>query len=116
MCKEELNQVEEIEEVEQEEYVDSSEEIMGQIAVQEELKRIDIQENPTSEVSEETLSSDFYKDSMITVETIGEAFLKLIGFGIDYNNSVSIANNVYQNAINERLTKIQQVQVEQNNV
>ena len=83
---------------------------------QEELKRIDIQENPTSEVSEETLSSDFYRDSMTYIDIIGSGFQKLTGYGIDYNNAVSIANNVYQNAINERLAKIQQVQVEQNNV
>ena len=117
MCKEELNQVEEMEdEITEQEYADSSEEIMGQIAVQEELKRIDIQENPTSEVSKETVDSDFYKESMIVVETIGSAFQKLLGFGVDYNNSLAIASALMTNDANEKQAKIQQVTQEQNQV
>ena len=109
---EELNQEQELME---EEYI-GSEEQMGLIAVDEELKRIQIQDNPKSEVSEETKNSTFYQESMTYIDIIGSGFQKLTGYGIDYNNAVSIANNVYQNAINERLAKIQQVQVEQNNV
>jgi len=108
---EELNQVEEMEE----EYI-GSEEQMGLIAVDEELKRIQIQDNPKSEISEDVKNSDFYKDSMSYIDIIGAGFQKLIGYGIDYNNAVSISNNVYQNTINERLAKIQQVQAEQNQV
>ena len=100
---EELNQVEEIEE-----------EQMGLVSVDEELKRIQIQDNPTSETSEDTKDSDFYKENMTYIETIGEGFQKLIGYGIDYNNAVSIANNVYQNSVNEKLAKIQQIVAEQN--
>jgi hypothetical protein len=108
---EELNQVNELED----EYI-GSEEQMGLIAVDEELKRIQIQDNPKSIISEETKNSDFYKESMSCIDIIGTGFQKLIGYGIDYNNAVSIANNVYQNSINERLTKIQQTNVESNQI
>jgi hypothetical protein len=116
MCEvneKELNQ--EIEN-EQNEYVDSSEEIMGQIAVQEELKRIDIQDNPISEVSQITLESDFYKDSMTKAETIGAMFQKLIGFGLDYNNALSFANIILQNDATLKQQKYIQVAQEQNQI
>jgi hypothetical protein len=111
MCKEELNQ-----EVEQEEYVSDSEEVMEQIGIQEELKRIGIQDNPISKMSKETKNSDFYKESMIVAETVGEVFQKLLGYGLDYNNAISISNNIYQNYINEKLAKIQQLTQENNQV
>jgi hypothetical protein len=113
---EELNQIEEMEDgVNQEqEYVDSSEEIMGQIAVQEELKRIDIQESPTSKVGKETKNSTLYKESMEMIETIGDAFQKLLGFGIDYNNALAIASNLMTNDANMKQAHIQQTIVEQN--
>lgn len=116
MCEvneKELNQ--EIEN-EQNEYVDSSEEIMGQIAVQEELKRIDIQENPISKVSKETKNSSFYKDSIIIAETIGDVFQKLLGFGVDYNNALALASNLATNDANLKIAKIQQTIQEQNQV
>jgi hypothetical protein len=108
---EELNQVNELED----EYI-SSEEQMGLIAVDEELKRIQIQDNPKSKINEETKNGDFYKESMSYIDIIGMGFQKLIGYGIDYNNAVSIANNIYQNSINERLTKVQQTNVESNQI
>ena len=109
---EELNQEQELME---EEYV-GSEEQMGLIAVDEELKRIQIQESPTSETSEDTKDSNFYKESMIVVETIGSAFQKLIGYGIDYNNALAISSNLSTNDVNLKISRIQQVQAEQNQV
>lgn len=103
----------ELNQEEQESYSDS-EEIMGQIAVQEELKRIDIQESPKSKTSKETKNSDFYKESMETIETVGDAFQKLLGYGLDYNNALAIASNLITNDVNLKLTKLQQVIQEQN--
>lgn len=108
---EELEQVEEMEE----EYI-GSEEQMGLIAVDEELKRIKIQENPTSETSEETKNSKFYKESMISIETVGSAFQKLVGYGIDYNNALALANNLVTNDVNVKIANVQQVTQEQNNI
>lgn len=96
-------------------YIDSEEQ-MGLIAVQEELKRIDIQENPKSKTSKETKSSSFYKDSMITIETIGEAFQKLLGYGVDYNNALALANNLATNDANLKISRIQQANQEQNQI
>lgn len=107
----ELNQVEEMEE----EYI-GSEEQMGLIAVDEELKRIKIQESPTSEISEETKNSKFYKESMIAMETVGSAFQKLLGYGIDYNNALALANNLVTNDVNVKIANVQQVNQEQNNI
>jgi hypothetical protein len=94
----------------------NSEEQMGLISVQEELKRIDIQENPKSKSSKETKASNFYKESMITVETIGDAFQKLLGYGIDYNNALALANNLITNDVNLKLSRTQQVTQEQNQI
>lgn len=109
---EELNQEQELME---EEYI-GSEEQMGLIAVDEELKRIQIQDNPKSEVSEETKNSIFYQESMIIVETVGDAFQKLIGFGVDYNNALAIASALMTNDANVKQAKAQQTIVEQNQV
>lgn len=103
-------------ELEVEECMNNSEEIMGQIAVQEELKRIDIQENPISKVSKETKNSSFYKDSIIIAETIGDVFQKLLGFGVDYNNALALASNLATNDANLKIAKIQQTIQEQNQV
>lgn len=93
-----------------------SEEQMGLLAVDEEIKRIKIQENPISSVSEETKNSSFYKESMIFAETVGEVFQKLIGYGIDYNNSMVIASGLVQNDAGTKQLKIQQANQEQNQI
>ena len=111
MCKEDLNEVNQTEE----EYT-SYEELMGQISVDEELKRIQTQDNPTSETSEYTKNSNFYKESMIAVETVGSALQKLLGYGVDYNNALAIASNLVQNDVTLKQQKIVQVTQEQNQV
>lgn len=118
MCeinKDELNQEQEngINEEKDYDYV-GSEEQMGFIAVQEELKRIEIQEKPTSKVSKETKNSDFYKESIIITETVGEVFQKLLGFGIDYNNSLAIASGLVQNDAGIKQLKLQAT-IQENN-
>ena len=94
----------------------NSEEIMGQIAVQKELKRIDIQENPVSKTSKETKASDFYKESIIKVETIGEMFQKLLGYGLDYNNALSFASIILQGDTALKQQKYGQAFQEQNQI
>lgn len=98
-----------------EEYVSDTEEMMSYLMVQEEQKRIEIQDNPYSEVSEETLDSDFYKKNMIVAETVGEIFQKLLGYGIDYNNSLAIASGLISNEATLEITKYQgQIQKDNN--
>ena len=99
------------EECNDEGYVDS-EEAMGQIAVQQELERWELQNDPISELSEGTADSKFFKESIIYAETIGTAFQTLLGYGIDYQNAISIANNMMINDQNLKQTKVQSIQVQ----
>lgn len=103
MCKEELNEVEDMEDG-----CLGYEEQMGLISVDEELKRIQIQNNPISKTSKETKSSNFYKESTITIETIGETFQKLLGYGVDYNNALVIASALMTNDVTLKQHKIVQ--------
>lgn len=95
----------------QEEY-DDAEELLGQIAVQQEMERWELQSNPITELSEGTSNSDFFKESVIYAETLGTVFQTLLGYGFDYQNAISIANNMMINDQNLKQTKIQSVQVQ----
>ena len=95
----------------QEEY-DDAEELLGQIAVQQEMERWELQSNPVNKLSEETSKSDFFKESIIYAETLGTVFQTLLGYGFDYQNAISIANNMMVNDQNLKQTKVQSIQVQ----
>ena len=99
------------EEIQQEEY-DDAEELLGQIAVQQEMERWELQNNPVNKLSEETSNSDFFKESIIYAETLGTVFQTLLGYGFDYQNAISIANNMMINDQNLKQTKVQSIQVQ----
>lgn len=82
------------------------EEALNYLAYLEEEKRIELQNNPTSKASKETKNSEFYKNSIVIAETVGEVFQKLLGYGIDYNNSIILASNIMTNDVNLKLTKL----------
>ena len=97
------------EEIEQEEYSDLDD-VMTEINISEEIKRIKKQDIPY-EVPVE------FKDSIIVKraeeETVAmiKSFKMLMEAGIDYNNALSISNNCVV-AYNQReLAEIQQVQI-----
>lgn len=92
------------------------EEALNYLAYLEEEKRIELQDNPTSKVSKETKNSEFYKNSIVIAETVGEVFQKLLGYGIDFNNSIILASNIMANDINLKLTKLQEVKSEQSQI
>ena len=94
-----------------EEYTDS-EEAMGQIAVQQELERWELQNNPISTLSEGTSNSKFFKESIIYAETMGTAFQTLLGYGIDYQNAISMLNNMMISDQNIRQAEKQSVQIQ----
>ena len=96
------------EECNEEGYVDS-EEAMGQIAVQQEIERWELQNDPITTLSEGTADSKFFKESIIYAETMGTAFQTLLGYGIDYQNAISIANNMMINDQNLKQTKVQSI-------
>jgi hypothetical protein len=91
----------------------TSEEIMGQISVEEEIKRIQIQENPISKISEEHKNGELYKNLIEQAEVIGACFQTLIGFGIDYSNSLAMASNLNQNRVETEKIKLQQIMLQQ---
>ena len=95
----------------QEEY-DDTEELLGQIAVQQEMERWELQSNPVDKLSEETSKSDFFKESIIYAETMGTAFQTLLGYGIDYQNAISMVNNMMISDQNIRQAEKQSVQIQ----
>ena len=99
------------EECNEEGYVDS-EEAMGQIAVQQEIERWELQNDPISELSEGTADSKFFKESIIYAETMGTAFQTLLGYGIDYQNAMSMVNNMMISDQNIRQAEKQSVQIQ----
>ena len=108
--KEDLNENCEVKEIS--EY----EEALNYLAYLEEEKRIELQDNPTSKTSKETKNSEFYKNSMIIAETVGEVLQKLLGYGVDYNNAIVLASNIMTNDANLKLTKLQEVKNEQSQI
>ena len=92
------------------------EEALNYLAYLEEEKRIELQDNPTSKISKETKNSEFYKNSIVIAETVGEVFQKLLGYGVDYNNSIILASNIMANDANLKLTKLQEVKSEQSQI
>ena len=92
------------------------EEALNYLAYLEEEKRIELQDNPTSKTSKETKNSEFYKNSMIIAETVGEVLQKLLGYGVDYNNAIVLASNIMTNDANLKLTKLQEVKSEQSQI
>ena len=96
--------VDELEDIEDEDF--SIHDQMDLLSLQEEIKRIEIQENPTSMLSLETKKSELYKKSMEKVETIGAMFQTLTGFGLDYNNALGIATSIIKDEQEMKLAKI----------
>jgi ribosomal protein L20A (L18A) len=98
-----------------EEYV-TGEELLNQIAAQEELKRISIQDDPISEVPEDVENSDLYKKITSQAHIIGESLQILLGYGLDYSNALSISNNLIQNVVETEKVRIQGVTIQQSQI
>jgi hypothetical protein len=87
----------------------TSEEIMGDIAVDEELKRIVIQDKPISKLSKDTKNGIVYKEIIEQTEVLGACFQMLLGYGVDYASSLTIAQNMITNRVETEKIKIQNV-------
>lgn len=101
------------EELGQECECNDSEEIMGQIAVQEELKRIDIQDKPNSKVPKEIKNGKLYSEILEQGYAIGECFQLLLNYGIDYSNAVAISSNIMTGKTNFETEKVRFQNAEQ---
>lgn len=115
-CEKDLINKEELDENYEVKEISEYEEALNYLAYIEEEKRIELQNNPISKTSKETKNSEFYKNSIVIAETVGEVFQKLLGYGIDYNNSIILASNIMANDINLKMSKIQEVSSEQNQI
>ena len=115
-CEKDLINKEELDENYEIKEISEYEEGLNYLAYIEEEKRIELQNNPISKTSKETKNSEFYKNSIVIAETVGEVFQKLLGYGVDYNNSIILASNIMANDINLKMSKIQEVNSEQNQI
>lgn len=94
----------------------SAEELINQIAAQEELKRIEIQDNPKSKASKELKSSKTYKELTDQAYIVGECLQILLGYGMDYSNAVAISSNLIQNKVNVDLAQVNVVNAEKQSI
>lgn len=90
-----------------------SEQILGHLRVEQEMKRMDIEENPTSKIPDSLKKDDLFKELSGQAYILGECFQILMGYGIDYANSVNLSSIILQNKINVDTAKIQQIQIQQ---
>lgn len=102
------------------------EELAEGIALEEEIKRIKRAEIPLDDfLNQLGLSnadlSDQEGTNVLTVYTLSAlgivaSFKILLQGGIDYQNAIQIANNIYQNKANEKQVSIQNTILEQNTI
>ena len=110
---------------EEEEFGDF-EELAEGIALEEEIKRIKRAEIPLDDfLNQLDLKNSDLSDqegtNVLTVYTLSAlgivaSFKILLQGGIDYQNAIQIANNIYQNKANEKQVSIQNTILEQNTI
>lgn len=84
----------------------SAQDMLDTISVEEELKRIE-KFDEEFVVSKDTMRSEFYQTSRCKIETFIYLVKLMVESGIDYNNSVSIINNMIVANDNLELAKAQ---------
>ena len=102
------------------------EELAEKIALEEEIKRIKRAEIPLDDfLNQLDLKNSDLSDqegtNVLTVYTLSAlgivaSFKILLQGGIDYQNAIQIANNIYQNKANEKQVGIQNTILEQNSI
>ena len=102
------------------------EELAEKIALEEEIKRIERAEIPLDDfLNQLDLKNSDLSDqegtNVLTVYTLSAlgivaSFKILLQGGIDYQNAIQIANNIYQNKANEKQVSIQNTILEQNTI
>ena len=109
-----------------EEEFEGFEELAEGIALEEEIKRIKRAEIPLDDfLNQLDLKNSDLSDqegtNVLTVYTLSAlgivaSFKILLQGGIDYQNAIQIANNIYQNKANEKQVSIQNTILEQNTI
>lgn len=109
-----------------EEDFEGFEELAEKIALEEEIKRIERAEVSLDDfLNQLDLKNSDLSDqegtNVLTVYTLSAlgivaSFKILLQGGIDYQNAIQIANNIYQNKANEKQVSIQNTILEQNTI
>ena len=109
-----------------EEEFEGFEELAEKIALEEEIKRIERAEVSLDDfLNQLDLKNSDLSDqegtNVLTVYTLSAlgivaSFKILLQGGIDYQNAIQIANNIYQNKANEKQVSIQNTILEQNTI
>ena len=109
-----------------EEEFEGFEELAEKIALEEEIKRIERAEIPLNDLLNQLglTNSDLLDregNNVLTEYTLNalgivSSFKILLQGGIDYQNAIQIANNIYQNKANEKQVSIQNTILEQNTI
>lgn len=113
MSEKEVKDIELTQEEMEDEVFDSSEEILNQLAVSEEIKRIEIQDDPTSKATKEIRENQLFKELIAKAHIVGESLQILLGYGLDYNNALAISSNLVTGAIEIEKIKAQDMSVRQ---
>jgi len=90
----------------------TSQDLFEAVALDEELKRIELQDNPISEVEDKYVDGDVYNKVLEKAYAIGESLQILLGYGVDYNNAIAISNSLVQNIDDCEKLKVLGVQVQ----
>ena len=89
---------------------------VGKLGIAEEITRQENLYEKEFEASEETKATDLYKEMMVMAESIVASVRVMIEGGIDYNNALQLCSNHIQNKQNLEIAKLNQMQVQNNQI
>jgi hypothetical protein len=89
---------------------------VGKLGIAEEITRQENLYEKEFEASEETKATDLYKEMVTMAESIVAGVRVMIDGGIDYNNALQLCSNLIQNKQNLEIAKLNQIQVQNNQI
>ena len=89
---------------------------VGKLGIAEEITRQENLYEKEFEASEETKATDLYKEMIVMAESIVASVRVMIEGGIDYNNALQLCSNHIQNKQNLEIAKLNQIQVQNNQI
>lgn len=91
---------------------DDLEDVLNEISIQEELKRIDNFEKEFI-IDGDVINTGVYKEGMCLAQVFISMVKTMVNAGIDYNNSVVLCSNYFTHKQNMEIEKIKSVQLQQ---
>ena len=90
--------------------------IVGELGIKEEITRQENLYDKKFDASEETKATDLYKEMVAMAESVVAGVRVMIDGGIDYNNALQLCGNLIQNKQNLEIAKLNQIQVQNNQI